>query len=95
MRANPGCLVCPHTFASMHGISADDRTLRIRDVCELTDLRGREDVYVKGLSTGNRQFFVPLCTEASARTSRAASGCQELAGAASAVNNRIESGTPF
>ena len=55
MRANPGCLVCPHTFASMHGISADDRTLRIRDVCELTDLRGREDVYVKGLSTGNRQ----------------------------------------
>ena len=42
-------------FASMYGISADDRTQRIRDVCELTDLRGREDVYVKGLSTGNRQ----------------------------------------
>ncbi len=42
-------------FASMYGISADDRSQRIRDVCELTDLSGREDVYVKGLSTGNRQ----------------------------------------
>ena len=42
-------------FACMYGISTSERTPRIRDVCELTDLRGRENVYVKGLSTGNRQ----------------------------------------
>ena len=42
-------------FSSMYGISATDRVQRIRDVCELTDLSGREQVYVKGLSTGNRQ----------------------------------------
>jgi len=42
-------------FSCMYGISGSDRVQRIRDVCELTDLSGREHVYVKGLSTGNRQ----------------------------------------
>lgn len=42
-------------FGCMYAISAGDRRTRIRDVCELTDLSGREDVMVKGLSTGNRQ----------------------------------------
>ncbi len=42
-------------FSCMYGISTSDRIQRIRDVCELTDLSGREHVYVKGLSTGNRQ----------------------------------------
>lgn len=42
-------------FGCMYAIPAADRVTRIRDVCELTDLTGREDVMVKGLSTGNRQ----------------------------------------
>lgn len=42
-------------FSCMYEISGSDRVQRIRDVCELTDLSGREHVYVKGLSTGNRQ----------------------------------------
>lgn len=42
-------------FGCMHGIPRPERPARIRDVCELTDLSGREDVMVKGLSTGNRQ----------------------------------------
>lgn len=42
-------------FSCMYGISDSDRVQRIRDVCELTDLSGREHVQVKGLSTGNRQ----------------------------------------
>lgn len=42
-------------FSCMYGISASERVQRIRDVCELTDLSGREHVDVKGLSTGNRQ----------------------------------------
>ena len=42
-------------FACMYPMTADQRTRQIRDVCELTDLRGREQVFVKGLSTGNRQ----------------------------------------
>lgn len=42
-------------FARMYGISGGERENRVRDVCELTDLTGREDVIVKGLSTGNRQ----------------------------------------
>ena len=42
-------------FGCMYAIPKADRLLRIRDVCELTDLSGREDVMVKGLSTGNRQ----------------------------------------
>ena len=42
-------------FGCMYGVSRRDREHRIRDVCELTDLSGREDVMVKGLSTGNRQ----------------------------------------
>lgn len=42
-------------FACMYGLAAEDRRQRIRDVCELTELSGREQVYVKGLSTGNRQ----------------------------------------
>jgi ABC-2 type transport system ATP-binding protein len=42
-------------FSSMYGIPGWDRQKKIKDVCELTDLRGREDVMVKGLSTGNRQ----------------------------------------
>ena len=39
----------------MYGIPRSERPRRIRDVCELTDLIGRENVLVKGLSTGNRQ----------------------------------------
>ena len=42
-------------FGCMYGISPAERPQRIREVCELTDLNGREDVMVKGLSTGNRQ----------------------------------------
>ncbi len=42
-------------FGCMYGLTPDDRRQRMRDVCELTDLSGREHVYVKGLSTGNRQ----------------------------------------
>jgi ABC-2 type transport system ATP-binding protein len=42
-------------FACLSGLSAAERTSRIRDVCELTELRGRESVVVNGLSTGNRQ----------------------------------------
>jgi len=42
-------------FACLFGLSASDRNARIRDVCELTELRGREAVLVNGLSTGNRQ----------------------------------------
>ncbi len=42
-------------FGCMYGLTPDDRRHRMRDVCELTDLSGREHVYVKGLSTGNRQ----------------------------------------
>ncbi len=42
-------------FACMYGLSPVERVQRIRDVCELTDLSGREHVMVKGLSTGNRQ----------------------------------------
>ncbi len=42
-------------FGCMYAISPGDRRTRIRDVCELTDLSGREDIMVKGLSTGNRQ----------------------------------------
>ena len=42
-------------FGCMHGVSRADRPQRIREVCELTDLAGREAVMVKGLSTGNRQ----------------------------------------
>lgn len=42
-------------FVCMYGIPPADRGSRIKDVCELTDLSGREHVMVKGLSTGNRQ----------------------------------------
>jgi ABC-2 type transport system ATP-binding protein len=42
-------------FACMYSFPESDRARRIRDVCELTELRGREGVFVKGLSTGNRQ----------------------------------------
>lgn len=42
-------------FGCMYGVRKSDRDQRIRDVCELTDLLGREGVMVKGLSTGNRQ----------------------------------------
>ena len=42
-------------FACMYGVPKDHRSQRIREVCELMDLTGREDVMVKGLSTGNRQ----------------------------------------
>lgn len=42
-------------FACLSGLTAAERTSRIRDVCELTELRGRESVVVNGLSTGNRQ----------------------------------------
>lgn len=42
-------------FGCLHGIPATQRPARIADVCELTDLTGREHLTVKGLSTGNRQ----------------------------------------
>lgn len=42
-------------FACLYGIPRWQRPQRIRDVCQLTDLSGREGVFVKGLSTGNRQ----------------------------------------
>lgn len=42
-------------FACMHDVPGRERADRIRDVCELTDLVGREEVMVKGLSTGNKQ----------------------------------------
>ena len=42
-------------FACMYGVPKRERSDRIRDVCELTDLTGRENVMVKGLSTGNKQ----------------------------------------
>ena len=42
-------------FGCLHGVSSKERPKRIREVCELTDLTGREQVMVKGLSTGNRQ----------------------------------------
>jgi len=42
-------------FGCMYGIPRGDRAQRIADVCQLTDLTGREHVMVKGLSTGNRQ----------------------------------------
>lgn len=42
-------------FGCLHGIPTHQRPARIADVCELTDLKGREHLTVKGLSTGNRQ----------------------------------------
>ena len=42
-------------FGSMYAIPRSERATRIREICELTDLCGREHVMVKGLSTGNRQ----------------------------------------
>lgn len=42
-------------FACLYGVHRADRSQRINEVCELTELKGREDVAVSGLSTGNRQ----------------------------------------
>ncbi|MFM7038597.1 MAG: ATP-binding cassette domain-containing protein [Planctomycetaceae bacterium] len=42
-------------FASLYELTAEERRRRIRDVCELTELSGRESTFVSGLSTGNRQ----------------------------------------
>lgn len=42
-------------FGCLYGIPRDRRRRSIQDVCELTDLTGREGIMVKGLSTGNRQ----------------------------------------
>lgn len=42
-------------FACLYELTESERSSRIRDVCELTELRGRESVFVSGLSTGNRQ----------------------------------------
>jgi len=42
-------------FGCMYGIPKSHRRQNIKDVCALTDLAGREDIMVKGLSTGNRQ----------------------------------------
>ncbi len=42
-------------FACMYALPKRERIERVRDVCELTDLVGREEVMVKGLSTGNKQ----------------------------------------
>lgn len=42
-------------FACLYGVDRRSRRGRVADVCALTDLTGREDVMVKGLSTGNKQ----------------------------------------
>jgi ABC-2 type transport system ATP-binding protein len=42
-------------FACLHGVPKEQREQCISDVFELTDLKGREDVLVSGLSTGNKQ----------------------------------------
>jgi ABC-2 type transport system ATP-binding protein len=42
-------------FGCMYDIPIRERRQRIAEVCELTDLAGRADVMIKGLSTGNRQ----------------------------------------
>ena len=42
-------------FGCMYAIPRLDRQQRIQEVCQLTDLTGRERIMVKGLSTGNRQ----------------------------------------
>ncbi|MBN2711925.1 MAG: ABC transporter ATP-binding protein [Planctomycetes bacterium] len=42
-------------FACAAGIARKDRPEAIGDILELTDLAGREDVNVRGLSTGNKQ----------------------------------------
>lgn len=42
-------------FGCLYAIARKARRQRIAEVCELTDLTGREDVMVKGLSTGNKQ----------------------------------------
>ncbi|MFM7058711.1 MAG: ATP-binding cassette domain-containing protein [Planctomycetota bacterium] len=42
-------------FASLYGLTSDELRQRVRDVCELTELSGRESTFVSGLSTGNRQ----------------------------------------
>ena len=42
-------------FGCMYGIPKTERQRRIVDVSTLTDLNGREEVMVKGLSTGNKQ----------------------------------------
>ena len=42
-------------FSCLYGIARKERAARISEVCELTDLVGRETVMVKGLSTGNKQ----------------------------------------
>ncbi|MBS0202028.1 MAG: ABC transporter ATP-binding protein [Planctomycetes bacterium] len=42
-------------FGCLYAIPKLDRRQRIQEVCQLTDLSGRERVLVKGLSTGNRQ----------------------------------------
>lgn len=42
-------------FGCLYAIPRTAREQRIREVCELTDLIGREEVMVKGLSTGNKQ----------------------------------------
>ena len=42
-------------FGRMYSLLREERKIRIQEICELTELRGREDVMIKGLSTGNRQ----------------------------------------
>lgn len=42
-------------FACLYAVPRNERRNRIKDVCALTDLTGREEVMVKGLSTGNKQ----------------------------------------
>ena len=42
-------------FACLYAVPRPERRNRIKDVCALTDLTGREEVMVKGLSTGNKQ----------------------------------------
>ncbi|MEY3176620.1 MAG: putative transporter ATP-binding protein YbhF [Planctomycetota bacterium] len=42
-------------FASLYDLTVDEQRQRIRDVCELTELAGREATFVSSLSTGNRQ----------------------------------------
>ena len=42
-------------FAALWGVHHRERPARLAEIMELTDLAGREDVVVRGLSTGNKQ----------------------------------------
>ena len=55
-------------FGCMYGVPTPERAQRVKDVCELTDLTGRENVMVKGLSTGNKQRLTVAGQNTTARS---------------------------